>query len=465
MAPDFEHVVVDPTSENVEALCRQAVASFDEPQYRWSQTPGDERFLQRLSDEPAGQQCWQRRASHHPQTPCVSVAWWTDSIGRKHVRIVAGHLWREYSEMLEYESRPALRPTPLAHVYPDACVLKRGPLPLKWLALCGCGLFGPPAGLGWMGDCCAACHDRREEGLAPVGLCTVLKGHTARVTSLAFLPDSTGLAAADESGVWAICDVRTGRNRHPDATRRHVVRLASASGRSIFAVRWGGIDLVDPTAPPDVHPVASLGADPLLDLALSPDGQFVAVLSPERLSVYDRNSREVIGTGSANLLDGPLTFSPDSRLLAAVMGRQVTVAEVDRGRFAEPIGVPGEYVRAHAFAPDGRTLALALSGHLPRVALWDLHDRRITRSWPLLENEWVMGNRLLFHPSGRTLLATASNRLVAWDAATGELLADLAPRVPALGEIALSPDGTLVATAAGRVIRLWPIELFTGGRA
>jgi WD40 repeat protein len=315
-----------------------------------------------------------------------------------------------------------------------------------------------------MGDCCAACHDRREEGAPSVALCTTLQRHTDRVTSLAFLADGQGLAAADESCTWAVWDVRTGGKLHAEATSTRVARLAGVPGVRSLAVRRGGaFDLIDPTTrPPHTRTVAGLGKEMLLDLALSPDGQLVAVLTPNALRVYDHSGREIINVGTAGILEGPLGFSPDSRLLAALMGRQVAVAEINRKRFGEPIGLPGEWARAHAFAPDGRTLALALSGHGPRVALWDLPGRRLIRTWQLLDNDWARGNRLLFHQDGRTLLGTATNRLVAWDVTTGAVLADLAARVPALGDLALSPDGTLVATATTEsTIRLWPIELLS----
>jgi hypothetical protein len=463
--PHFDRVVVEPTINDIPVLCQQATEPFGQAPLRWRDPLQEDPLLRRLLDEPAGWS-WVERFPRGWDIPPPLIAWWSDAIGRKHVRVTAGLVWPTSPEMKELDAISPLRAPPLTLVYPDACFLKRGPGAPRWQVLCSCGLSGPPAELGWMGDCCAACHDRREEGIESPRLCTVLKGHAAAIDSLVFRPDGTSLAAADGSGDWAIWDLETGSKYHRDVTAARVLRLAGAADGSILTVRWSGIDLIDlSTAPPTVRPVArSVGIAVLRDLAVAPDGQHIAVLTPDRLRVYDQGGMEITSVGTANLLEGPLAFAPDGRLLTALLGRQVALFDVLGRRFLEPIELPGEYVRAQAFAPFGRTLALALSGHASQVGLWDLRQRRMIHTWRLPDNEWVRGNRLLFHPDGRTLLATASGRLVAWDAHTGAVLADLAPRVSVLTELAVSPDGRLVATVAGSTIRLWPIELLTGGR-
>ncbi len=447
---NLDRTIIDPNADNLAALCAEPLWSA------WLEPLARTDLQRQLTSQPEGRWSWAEEG--------LLLAWWTDVIGRKHVRVAS-----EPSSPAPRNGEPTPLPPFLALVYPDVCYLCRQPgRPPTWQVLCGCGLFGSPAELGWMGECCAACHDQREEGLQPPVFRTVLAAHQQRVTSLAFLPDSQRLAAADLGGTWAIWDVHTGSKFHLDATRTRAHRLAGVGGRSTLAVLRGlAIDLVDPFAsPPAVRTVVRLAGGMLLDLALSPDGRFLAVLTPERLQVHDttRGGQEVVNVGTANLVEPPLGFSPDGRLLAAVMGRQLAVADVEQQRFREPIALPGEYVRAHAFAPDGATLALALTGHGHRLALWDLHQRKLTRSWELPGGGWEVGNRLVFHPNGHMLLATAGNRLIAWDTAGGAVLADLAPRQAELREIAVSPDGrTVAATTETGAIRLWPIELL-GGR-
>jgi WD40 repeat protein len=461
----YERILIDPPGEIIPRLCEECVASIGGWDRLRRTPPLDHGFLRQLHSTKEGAGFWWQDRNMREELVGLVIAWWTDAIGRKHIRFAAGDEFG-VPDLVDPSARPKKRADPLALIYPDVCVLRRSPAGPQWLALCGCGLFDAPAKLGWMGLCCAACHDRREEGIEFIGLRAVLKGHAHQITSIAFLADGNGLAAADEGGVWAVWDIRSGCKLHADATRTQVTRLAGADPpRRELVVRRGiDIDLIDPTTnPPHIRPVALVGSAGLLDMALSPNGQFVALLRPEFLNVHDREGRKVTSAATANLLEGPLVFSPDSQLLAVRLGRQVAVLELGSHRFQEPIELPGEWVVAQAFAPDGRTLALALSGKKPRVALWDHKERVVLRAWQLQDNDWFPANRLLFHPNGRTLLATASNRLVAWDIPSGIVLGDLAACVPLLSNLALSPDGRLVATTAGNTIRLWPIEMLVGG--
>src|SRR5207244_4443311 len=53
----------------------------------------------------------------------------------------------------------------LCLVYPDHAFVRRDWLARDLWVACPCGMAGLPQRLGWMGPCCAACHDRREEGM------------------------------------------------------------------------------------------------------------------------------------------------------------------------------------------------------------------------------------------------------------------------------------------------------------
>src|SRR5208337_2944637 len=81
---------------------------------------------------------------------------------------------------------------PLALVYPDYVLLKRAAGQRSLIAICGCGVFGAPEQLAWMGSCCGPCHDQREERGHPAkpwpdpGKTTVFG--TVPATALSFRP-------------------------------------------------------------------------------------------------------------------------------------------------------------------------------------------------------------------------------------------------------------------------------------
>src|SRR5438067_1238834 len=104
-------------------------------------------------------------------------------------------------------------------IYPDFVYLgQRG---RKWhvLAACPCGVAGKPEAIGWVGDRCAACHDRREEGLgdpaaAARRLATPVTFSVYDVGSVAFSDDGRKLAAATISPqVLAVWGLATGQLR------------------------------------------------------------------------------------------------------------------------------------------------------------------------------------------------------------------------------------------------------------
>src|SRR5262249_26166091 len=93
----------------------------------------------------------------------AACAWWSDRLGRKHVRLLASRrMWPSNSG----EMFPSLwEATPLAYLAPRCVAGGERDGEQQFVAFCDCGVHGPPESLGWMGDCCGPCHDRRESGI------------------------------------------------------------------------------------------------------------------------------------------------------------------------------------------------------------------------------------------------------------------------------------------------------------
>src|SRR5262245_38444985 len=101
-------------------------------------------------------------------------------------------------------------------IYPDLISLTGKDEDQHALAACPCGVAGTLDAIGWMGDRCAACHDRSEEGQELPGWRRIAPwkiGYNA-VAAVAFSPDSQMVAAVP--GGWqplAIRDLETAATR------------------------------------------------------------------------------------------------------------------------------------------------------------------------------------------------------------------------------------------------------------
>jgi WD40 repeat protein len=131
----------------------------------------------------------------------VSVAWWTDHQGRKHIRVAGGDSlasgWQPHHTPLDEDLRP-----PLWHIAPERVyrVARRGQEP-AWIVSCACGVTGDPRSLAWMGPRCGPCHDRVEEGQPhPDEATPALFAFGAQsIHAATFSPDSRRLAVASSS--------------------------------------------------------------------------------------------------------------------------------------------------------------------------------------------------------------------------------------------------------------------------
>lgn len=107
------------------------------------------------------------------------------------------------------------------------------------------------------------------------------------------------------------------------------------------------------------------------------------------------------------------------------------------------------------FAPDGTTLYAASFERV--VKIWDTQTGTLLRTLDL--NGGSTPFRLALHPSGSPLLATSldSKRLYVWDTQTGELLTTIPAASNAIG-LALSSDGQIIAYPDQRTVTVWDFD-------
>lgn len=149
-----------------------------------------------------------------------------------------------------------------------------------------------------------------------------------------------------------------------------------------------------------------------------------------------------------------VAFSPDGTVLACG-GKSGTVwlFDVRSGKKIRTLRVPSGighfwYVWALAFSPDGALLASA-GGY--GIRLWDIpagHLAANCHGQPAVS--------VAFSSRG-TLLASGSQdgTIRLWDMPSGRLITAFARHSGAVQSVALSKDGTILASGAGGVIRTW----------
>jgi hypothetical protein len=464
----FDRTLIQPSPESLEQTVRQAAATADSPGsgklLRWP-LPQLDAFLAAWRTKSQGWWQWNggasaeapapprertrygRRGRGHarepraaaPPMPCrnhehrarqrrsvVAVAWWSDCIGRRHTRVIGCQ--RQAVEPPEQLLKPSAADPAVAQVYPDHVFRLTRAGQTRALVACSCGVFGTAEEVGWMGDCCGPCHDRREAGesLPDHPPRQLPASRSAVVHSLAFSGDGSVLAATCLGDLLRVWDVRDGRERlavRPEGGGWFCRLRLNADGTAL-AARERQVGTIRAWALA-TRECRQLEVEPEVnEFDYLPDGR-LAILKPVGVRVWDPAT-------------GHLEVADDRALPPALSG---------------PV---------QAVSPDGRTQAVRVGEvYHPERGL-DLRDAASGETRPVARGLDLMD--VAFSPGGRTLVGLEmggqGGTLRAWDVATGEERVALHDGSGGFSTFALSPDGRLFATGdfSGRV-KLWPFEL------
>src|SRR5262249_46480944 len=188
-------------------------------------------------------------------------------------------------------------------------------------------------------------------------------------------------------------------------------------------------------------------------LTLSPDGKALAGQGRDGIiHLWDVATGELLRRINTDRA-GSLTFSPDSKTLAATEGSSIHLWDAVAG--TERLDWPGHRreIRAVAFAPDGKSLVSG--GDEGAVVVW----RSLDGAKPeLLANDMGSIYNVAFAP-GRPLFAASGRKGVSlWDANSGKLIRKRAEE-SRTGMAQFFPDGkTLLVGGDWRLAWLWTID-------
>jgi RNA polymerase sigma factor (sigma-70 family) len=137
-----------------------------------------------------------------------------------------------------------------------------------------------------------------------------------------------------------------------------------------------------------------------------------------------------------------VAFLPGDRVLATVGREVISFWDVGTGKETRrPVDM--RWGPAYALSADGKTLAVAAVPNDSTIHLWEVATGRHLRQLPGPPG-WIRA--LAFAPDGRALVSTGDRQVQVWDTATGKEVCRAAVGPADLG-VAVSPDGKTLASA------------------
>jgi len=198
-------------------------------------------------------------------------------------------------------------------------------------------------------------------------------------------------------------------------------------------------------------------------LLLSPDGNMIvhAYGDDGTVTGYDRTG-QVMFTYSFGSRVWAVAISPDGRLLA-VAGLQNNVVIFDLEAYNQVANLVNDYecICNLVFSPDGKTLVAGYERPGNVIKLWDTATWQETSTFTHVSQR-IDYNDILFTPDGTQLLL-ADHMLGdpigvrIWDLASSQVVWEFRQNSEAAYQIALSPDGSLLASVHAAV-QIWNLE-------
>jgi WD40 repeat protein len=153
-----------------------------------------------------------------------------------------------------------------------------------------------------------------------------------------------------------------------------------------------------------------------------------------------------------------LAYSPDGKLLAAAVGKNVTLFDALGGKPAGTLGDHPGPLTSVRFTPDGKSLIAAggRPGMFGSVIVWDVATK--ARRLELRgHTDAILGAEV--SPDGRTLATGSYDKLIVlWDLQTGKVRSTLKDHTDSVYAVAFSSDGKRLASAAAdRTVKLWDV--------
>ncbi len=285
----------------------------------------------------------------------------------------------------------------------------------------------------------------------------------ATINQLAWSPDGSMLASADDDGTVRLWDASTNQLSYTMKEHRGSVLCVAFSpdGKIMASGGWDGtLRLWDTTTGKQLSVPG--GHYPfVLSTTFSPDGRTLASGgSDDTVKLWDVASGELINQITVDHGDVfSIAFSPDGSLLASgSYDGNVSIWDITEGKLIDTLQGINQVVYHVTFSSDGQTLATG--GIDNTVRLWDLASRQ---QLSVFRGHRKPVREVAFSPDNRLLVSTGEDKTVRlWDVASGQQLHVLKGHGDIIRSVAFSPDGRFIASGGDDgTIRLWGINFDT----
>ena len=274
--------------------------------------------------------------------------------------------------------------------------------------------------------------------------------------ALAFTADGKTISGEIEQGGIKLWDTRTGEVKKQLAEHDDTGSMAATSLNGTMLAEVGSDDETlrlwnVSTGEKKSFPVTD---GPLSAIAISSDGQRLAVAHPSSVILLNTASGEVIQKLPPQKVDC-LSFSDDGRTLAtADEDGTIQTWDLANGQLTRTI-TGGEKITALRLGQAGRTLASAGGGG--SVSLWDLQTGALRLQ---LKKHSAAVNAIAFSADGNLLATGGDDRtVIIWETATGKARRTLKGHDLAVTSLAFSADASLLASGSGNAsVVLWDVQ-------
>ena len=339
----------------------------------------------------------------------------------------------------------------------------------------------------------------------------VLKGHTSRVSTVAWADDGNTLATASDDRSIRVWESATGKQL---ADLQAIARTGpggpvvafTADLKRVAVNYWGKITIstfpenklltqIDPILILDRGQKSASGRPDVFAMAFSRDGKRLATggstaavggkhgFAGGIVVVWDTESGKIVHqSDKLSTVTSSVTWSADGKLLVAGTGGaggelqeagEVWVWDAETFNPLHQFSVKpetkyGEWASAAdvAICPDGKRVAVPITAGSrgapagmfindtgATIRIWELESGKDTA---LVKGLKVAVRRVVFSPDGKRLATAGSDMLVrVWDSETGKQLAEL-PNSERVEVVAFSPDGKFLAAGSkDGTVRIW----------
>lgn len=309
-----------------------------------------------------------------------------------------------------------------------------------------------------------------------------LTGHVGAVTAVVFPPDGKTLASwgqdGGRNGVVKLWDTGEWKVRvslsepaglspqlafTPDGRTLLVARFANDQGEL-----RGGVQLFDVATGKAGGALERTPSRGVQQMALAPDGKTLVVHElykdgakgfRQGVSLWDLASGKPLRELSEGSDLGRVSFSPDGKTLA-IAGNNSRLWDVATGKEMARLGGKA-WARQVVFSPNGKSLAFDQGD---RVVLWDVAAGKERASMAVPPRRFP--SSLAFAPDGKTVAVALGiggrnvelGEALLCDASTGKERLHLRGHIGGVLALAFSPDGrTLVTGGSDARIKLWDV--------